>query len=208
MKNQQEVKTMKVNKRGMLLVIVLAVLIVMVSIVNVTYSWFEPLDQNGAGMEFTDEKNIRSENCSFKIYEGTVDSTTKAITYSDEAMASNKQLVIPNPTDVNKPTDGLKYYRITVTNTDEQNGSNISILFNCTIKAGTTIGVVSPTNSTHTYTEAVNNKVFLVRNAYITPRDSAKTDSGTLNIEFFIRYTGDEQDGLHINQDWIKLLYN
>ena len=200
---------MKVNKRGILLIIVLAVLIVMVSLVNVTYSWFEPLPKNGAGMHFTDEKYIRSENCSFKIYEGTVNETTKAISYESEV---GNDLIIPR-TESTDPSVGLKYYRITVTNADTQNGSNISILFNCTIgddnpNYDMTIGVVAPTNSTHTYTTSVTDKVFLIRNAYISPLDTAKADSGTLNIDFYIRYTGDQSGGFTIQKNWIKILYN
>ena len=191
----------RLNKRGMILIIVLAALIVLISVASASYSWFSPLSKDGIGMQFQQSNYIRSENCELTFFDGVADSTG-AIEYNTAVT----EFAVTKASNTSDPTSGLHYYRITVTNNDEDNGSNVSLLFDGTISAGTTIGVVAPSNSVHTYA-ANTTGVFLVRNAYVSPKDTSKTGAGVLNIDFFLRYTGSSAS-TSIYTSNVKILYN
>lgn len=204
-KNGKKAKNKKLlNRRGIILIVVLAVLILLINIITASYSWFSPVSKSGIGMQFQQGNYIRSEDCSFKVYDCSSSPPSFATTYPE----LGNQFSVSKASNSNNPTVGLHYYRITVTNNDSANGSNFSIFIDSTIPAGTTIGMVAPTNSVHTYSSATTGGVFLARNAYVSPHDTTKTGAGTLDIDFFIRYTGSDNNGISIAKSAVKLMYN
>ena len=187
-------------KRGIPLVLTLAVLILLVNVITASYSWFSPTSLSGAGMKFQQSDFIRSENCSLKLFQGT--KVNGVITYSE--VSTNTSVDSTPSTD---PTVGLNYFRVVVKNDDTVNASNVSILFNCTINADTTIGIMTPSNAVHTYTSDMAEKtVFLVRNAYVKKLVSTEVNPGELYVDFFIRYTG--SDSFTLSPSDLIILYN
>lgn len=187
-------------KRGIPLVLTLAVLILLVNVITASYSWFSPTSLSGAGMKFQQSDSIRSENCSLKLFQGT--KVNGVINYSE--VSTNASVTGTSSDD---PTEGLNYFRVVVKNADTVNASNVSILFNCAINAGTTIGIMTPSNAVHTYTSNMAEKtVFLVRNAYVKKLVSTEVNPGELYVDFFIRYTG--SGSFTLSPSDLEILYN
>lgn len=206
-KSRNKNPKMKYSRFGVMLVVFLAVLILIVNIISASYSWFSPDSVYGSGMTFVQSDYMRSEQCSFKLYQGEVKSS--GIDYdvqvlstgtASDTLVTSTTATLTSSADV---TEDLHYYRIEVQNEDTENASDISLYFT-NVPAGTTIGIVKPTNSTHTYSDATND-VNIVRNAYVKKYLSTDVDPGILYVEFFIRCTG---SSFTFDETDIYLLYN
>lgn len=71
-KDQKKKKMKSVNRRGIVLIAVLAMLILLVNIISFSYSWFQPRAVDGRGVKFDEVTRLRSEDCTFETYKGHV----------------------------------------------------------------------------------------------------------------------------------------
>ena len=186
-------------RRGVILIAVLAALILLINIVTVTYSWFTPGSASGTTLQFYQENDgIRSENCS---------ATYALRTAPDATVSSVTCPVATDGSDANDTVDsyeGLVYFKISIRNAADT-PTNISLYLNQSIPAGVTIGIVSPTNSVHTYTDGAANGDFLIRNAYVSA-SSSEIGSGEFEVEAFLRNTGSAP--FTLTTSYIQILYN
>ncbi len=200
------------NKRGIIIISILAALILAINIITASYSWFSPKVETGIGMSFVQDDRIRSEKCSFKLYQGNMRTQAEATTenpdygeidYSPSDEITDTDVTVSNVNNAEHP-DGLFYFRIEVLNADTANASNISLYFNKAVPANTTVGIVKPNSACHKYTDSTNN-VNLVRNAYVKKYVATDVDPGKLYVEFFVKCEG---DSFKFKKSNITLLYN
>lgn len=184
-------------RNGLKLILLLAALILVVSIVTMSYSWFEPGVRKRTGMEYKADVNVRSESCAITgNYVGAPDANdNNKIKYS--TAVSGAQSV---------SGDGIKYYRTVIANTDV-NPTNVSLYISSlpapnADNSAYGLGVASPSNSYHKY-KAAQSDIYIVRNAYIAGKSEG--ENGELYVDWFIKPNGNT---VKINFNHLYLMYN
>lgn len=215
-KSKSDKKKRFFGKKGYTITIVLAALILVVSIITLSYSWFSPMSQSGTSMSYSANIKVRSENCEIKgTYPATsenhlpmsaktgnlessyvsepVESVTVKLIESAVDLDSGVEL----PADTNYDTaNQIYYFRTKIDNNDVQ-PTNVSLYLKSvpTLVDESTpgetfsqfgIGVASPSNSYHTYTSQQSD-VCIVRNAFIRGMNDEKYE--TLYVDWFVRIT-------------------
>lgn len=71
-KNKMDEIRSKMNRKGIILIALLAVLILVINAVTFSYSWFEPQTESGRGLGFENTSHLRSEECEFETFIGEV----------------------------------------------------------------------------------------------------------------------------------------
>ena len=185
------------SRTGPKLILLLAVLILVVSIVTMSYSWFEPGVKKRTGMEYKADVNVRSEKCAIVgNYIGVKDpDDNDKIKYTTAAGAS--QTVSGND---------IKYFRTVIANTDP-NPTNVSLYISSLPAPSENnsaygLGVASPSNSFHKYSAAQQN-IYIVRNAYIA--GESEGENGELYVDWFIKPNG---NSVPITFSNLYLMYN
>lgn len=170
------------GKRGYTITVVLAALILVVSIITLSYSWYSPLSQPGTSMNYSADVKVRSENCAILDTKG-MDETK----YNNKGewdfttdISGSKQI----------PANSIYYFRTVISNNDVQ-PTNVSLYLKSfptgnVAKVG--LGVASPSNSYIEYTTD-NSDTCIVRNAFIYGKNDEKYKD--LYIIWFIKTSTD-----------------
>ena len=199
------------GKRGYTLTIVLAALILIVSIITLSYSWYSPLSQPGTSMNYSAKVSVRSENCSIlgtfpatsenalpmSMKTGNLEASYDATAAEDVTVQLITSLPQEHPEDAaidTADTGEIYYFRTKIANNDLQ-PTNVSLYMKTapTLVDGEApgdsfskigIGVVSPSNSYHTFT-TTQSDVCIIRNAFIRGMNDEKYK--TLYVDWFVR---------------------
>ena len=67
-KKKKAMKKAIMNRRGIFLILLLAVLILVLNIITASFSWFQPLTGTHNGMQYQETTGVRSENCTYVTY--------------------------------------------------------------------------------------------------------------------------------------------
>lgn len=181
-----------------LVCVLMAILIIVIGMTTVSFSWFEPGVKEGVGLQFSDEVNLRAENCSFKTFSGsmndkflddgvTINPNYGIVTYSDNELASGN-VTVSATTSGETTTPGIAYYKTVITNDNEDKDTVISLyLKNFNVANGSaSLGVAVPTNSFRSFTSNQSD-LHIVRNAHISYQVQNEARTGELVVEWFIK---------------------
>lgn len=178
--NKKKEKRLLVTRKGIALVIILALMILIVNIVTASYSWFMPLAENHNGMGYQSDTNLRSENCSFVTYAGTKQSND-SIDYNETVPITSSSYSI----NANTPY----YFKTKIVNADTKFSSNVSLFFE-SMPADTTLAVTFPSNTVRATGSSPETDFYVIRNAYVKVYVSTDADGpGLLEVEWFVKST-------------------
>lgn len=186
-KSKSKKKVMLTKRRGVIIISVLAVLVLVVNIITASFSWFTPQQVQGAGMAYTEDAYLRSEQCTFSTYQGTKRSTSQSGHYIDEIEYDASPI-----STISVPAGQTKYLRTSIINADTNYASDVSVYFNSigTASCNLTLAVTFPSNTVRTISSAQSD-YYLVRNAYVKVHDSNDVDGpGLLQIDWFVKNNG------------------
>lgn len=163
----------------------LALLIVIISMSTVSFSWFEPDVKEGIGLEFKDETKLRSQDCTIETYEGTLGN--KIVNYAG-AQVSSGDVTISATTSGETTTPAMKYYKTVIYNSSTDYDTVVSLflpLFTPN-EGNASIGVAYPTNSYRTFTSEQTD-IHIIRNAFVSKRVATDANPGQIIIEWFVK---------------------
>lgn len=176
--------------------VVLLVLIVIIGMTTVSFSWFAPDEASGTGLQFSETTSVRSQDCTCSTYYGTMNSDTGVVSYSNTPLSS--QTVAAGST---------AYFRTVIKNNNVKYDSNVSLfLVFSSIPSSTNydLAVTLPTNSYRTFSSS-DKQIHIIRNAYVSAFDNEKIGTGEIVVEWFVKTSG---GSLTISNSNIKLVYN
>ena len=153
----------------------MAILIVVIGMTTVSFSWFEPSNLSGSGLKFNTTTFVSSTDCTIKTYTGTKN-IDDVIKYDDEVSDS-----------VSVSSGETKYFKTIISNSNTKYAANVSLYmseFNVT-DGKASLAVIIPTNTYRSYTETQTD-LHIIRNAYISKKDSEVTGAGELEVEWFV----------------------
>ena len=176
------------KRNGIILIVLLAVMILVINIITLSYSWFSPEVKRGIGMHYGAELTVRSQNCSITHSVGSV--TKGAISYTAWNGSSTVTVEAGNK---------IQYFKTTVTNSDP-NPTNISLYISSL--PACSLGVATPSNTYRTFAEAQTH-IYILRNAYIEPLKDGTP--GMREIEWFVK-TSDTAVTIDLSN--VYLMYN
>lgn len=163
-------------KRKLLpLCILMAILIVVIGMTTVSFSWFEPSNLSGSGLKFNTTTFVSSTDCTIKTYTGTKN-IDDVIKYDDEISDS-----------ISVSSGETKYFKTIISNSNTNYAANVSLYmseFEVT-DGKASLAVIIPTNTYRSYTETQTD-LHIIRNAYISKKDSEVTGAGELEVEWFV----------------------
>lgn len=181
------------GRNGIVLVALLAVMILVISLITMSYSWFTPEVRKGTGMTYQADLKIRSENCSIV---GTYKNTAEA------NHAKNYSTAVGTSESV--PANGIRYFKTVISNADA-NATNVS-LYAASLPSGTYgLGVAYPSNSYHKYSSG-GSDVYIVRNAHID--GMSEGENGEIYVEWFIKNESDSAVTVNFSTLGLYLMYN
>ncbi len=175
------------NRITYALCILMAVLIVVIGMTTVSFSWFKPASKSGVGLSFSSSDPIRSEDC-----------IINTVVISDGSETSQ--------TSVSVPANGRQSFITTITHgEDSEFDTNVSLYISSIGAEGADycVGVVLPTNTYRDFTGAVTD-LHIIRNANI-PAES-KVSNGELKVEWFVDNKG--ESALNIDTTKLYITYN
>ena len=183
MSNKKKSKKKLLSKRnGIVLIVLLAVLILIVNIVTMSYSWYEPAVKSSTGVKYLSDVQIRSEECE-------IIGTYAATAENSRSMADKTGVLAYDDTSITTatiPANQIWYFETVIANNNQTSSSNVSLYLK-NIPAGAGLGVAYPSNSYHVFTEAKQD-VCIVRNAHIFGNQD--DDYSKLKIDWFIKTDG------------------
>lgn len=221
------------NRHGIVLIAALAALILIVNIVAFSYSWFTPGSDSGNSLRMDMNTKVRSENCTFETYRGTVvtedmyNGTGGYIAadyrgyYIDQVKYDSTK--IANNTAISVDAHSRVYFRTQIQNHDEQYPSVVS-LYHLNMPANLYVAVTYPTNTFHFVGATPYSDYFIIRNAYVKPKDENDVNGpGLLTVEWFVENRTDSAIDIKVTPDthtdlltenevidtvWLYLMYN
>lgn len=196
------------TRRGIILIVILAVMILLVNVITASFSWFAPKDPvTNVGMKYERITNNRSERCDFSTYQGTIVESYSTGNYIGQ---------INYDTQVTHVTIGpgdTEYFRTSIINSDPLYPSDISLYFaslghthdqsNPSDAATTnlTVAVSFPSNTVR-IESGEKTDYCLARNAYVKPHDTTDVDGpGLLQIDWFIKNNGSESVTINLDEE-------
>ena len=185
------------GRNGVILVALLAILILLINVVTFSYSWFTPSVKNSTGMSYQGSGGVRSQDCSTATFKLT--STNGKLSVGD-AVTANAEVAVADG-------DGIQYFRTVIYNNSSV-ATNVSLYLASvpTSSAAFSLGVMTPSNSFHTYTTSQTD-VSIIRNAYIAggvTRD-AGFEPGVREVIWFIKTQGAD---VAVDMTQLYILYN
>ena len=184
--------------------LILAVLIAIVSIVTVSFSWFEPGTKEGIGLAFNDETKLRAQNCTITTFEGT--KNQDGTYYYGVTNVGTDNVTINATTSGDTTTPAIKYYRTVITNSSEDYDTVVSLYLSSFSPSdgNASIGVAYPTNSYRTFT-VTQKDIHIVRNAYVPRKIVTDQNPGELVIEWFVKC---DSGSVTFNPSEVYLMYS
>lgn len=175
------------------LCILMVIMILIIGIPSVSYSWFEPDTKEGVGLQFSEEAQLRAQNCSFKTYSGTMNNTSGTqgyglVQYNDTEISSGN-VTVSASTSGETTTPGIAYYKTVIKNNNDNKDTVVSLyLKNFTVSSGgsASLAVAVPTNSYRTF-KSSQTDIHIVRNAHISYLVQNEARTGELVVEWFVR---------------------
>ena len=172
----------------------MALLIIVISMTSISYSWFEPGEKAGIGLEFVDDTKLRAQsNCKVETYTGT--KQNGEINYPDKV--SEEITVDDNQT---------MYFKTIITNNSEVHDTVVSLyLPSFTPSDGSaSLCVAVPTNSVRTFS-AEQMDLHIIRNAYVPKLVATDANPGQLIVEWFVKC---ESGSVTFNPSQVYLMYS
>ena len=206
-----------INKRtGVIFVSLLAVIILVINLLTLSYSWYEPQSVTGKGIYFNKNTNLRSENCSFSTYVGTVvddpeEGFIGEIRYSESATTGSVSIPACDVV-AGETVPGRKYFRTNILNSSREYPSVVS-LFLASMPANLTVCVTFPSNSVRAVGSTAKSDYYLIRNAYVKKYETTDADGpGLLQVDWFVENYTNSAISLNIGTpsagDGLYLMYN
>lgn len=186
------------TKKGIMLISLLAILVLVVSIITASYSWFSPKSVKGTGINYHTDVRFRSENCTVTHYRGSVG------TGENNGVISYTKINDPT-TDItitaSTTSETIAYFMTNVTNNDTKYPTVVSMYMSDFPDSGSNFGfgIAAPSNSYRQIT-AQQHDFYFVRNAFITQNDNS--DDATLSVEWFVKIP---QNGSDVTIDLSKM---
>lgn len=182
-----------------LLCILIAVLIVIISLTTMSFSWFEPDTAQGIGLKFEDTSKIRAENCEIHTFVGSKVQDANNVDFGKILYGDNA-----NTTEQTITEGNVGYYKTVITNNSEINDTVVSLYLASLTAAGDSttygLGVASPTNTYRNF-NTTKADIHIIRNAYISNENGKRE----LSVEWFIKCgTG----SVTFNPSNVYLMYN
>ena len=167
------------------LCLLMAVLIIVIGMTSISYSWFEPDVKEGIGLELKDTTKLRSNECTVVTYSGT--KGNKIVHYETSPVA-NSNVTLSADTSGETPKPEYLYYKTVITNASEDYDTVVSLFLPSFIPSNgnSSICVAVPTNSCRTYT-STQLDIHIIRNAYVPKRIATDANPGQLIVEWFVR---------------------
>ena len=183
-KNQKKVNNAKnaLTRRGITLIVVLAVLILLVNVITASFSWFIPNSQTANNVEYSASDVIRSEDCKFATFAGVLQTegsgssqVVTGITYPSVASSTTLS------------AGQTAYFRTEIINENENFASNVSLFISeITASGNVKICVTYPSNTVRTITSNVTD-YSIIRNANVKQYDEQDVNGpGLLEVEWFV----------------------
>lgn len=182
-------------KRIMPLICLFLALMIAIVSMPVSYSWFEPDNKEGIGLEFKDETKLRAQTCSVQTYRGTIGN--KLVHY-EVLPVSNSNITIS--------ASETAYFKTVVSNSSHDYDTVVSLFISSFAPSGGTasICVSYPTNSVRTYKDTQKD-LHIVRNAYVPKLVETDANPGLLVVEWFVKC---ESGSVTFNPSQVFLMYN
>ena len=196
-------------RKGMSLVLILAVMILVVSIVSLSFSWFRPGERTGIGVGYNAEIALRSENCAITTYySNSIGAASDGkIIYYDEYPYPDSNDPEASST-VTVPAGERVYFKTVIENLDV-NGTNVSLYISQIPESapGGTIGlgVATPSNTYHTYS-AQQTDVYIIRNAFVHGYVADAEEDYFTVVEWFVR--NNTASDITVDLSKLYLMYN
>lgn len=190
-----------------LLCILMAVMIVVIGMTSVSFSWFEPGTKEGIGLEFTETTTLRAENCTIQTYSGTLNDSPGTsgyglVGYTNTPLSSSSVTVNEGDT---------VYYKTVITNSSDKYDTVVSLFLpaftvaqNSESKSKSSIGVAYPTNSFRTYS-STQTDIHIIRNAHVVKKIDTDANPGELSVEWFVKCT---EGSVTFNPGAVFLMYS
>lgn len=158
------------------LCIVMAVLIVIISVTTVSFSWFEPGKKSGTGLQFSEVDIVRPSNC------------CKMVNY----IVGETETEFSGDTETTIASGNTAYFKTVVKNNADYD-TNISLYLeniSLTPPADTVgdfmLAVTIPTNTCRSFQQSQTD-MHIVRNACVRAYDVEVAGTGEITIEWFIK---------------------
>ena len=185
------------------LCILMAMLIAVLSITSVSYSWFEPAEAEGVALSFNEETKLRAENCTVATYKGT--KGNNIITYETNEV-KNEDITLEATGSVDNVIPSYVYFKTVISNKNEEYDSVVSLYlpsFTPT-NGSSSLCVAVPTNSVRTFSEEIKD-IHIIRNAYIRKLVHTDANPGQLIVEWFVKC---ESGSVTFNPSQVYLMYS
>lgn len=191
------------------LCLLMAVLILVISMTTVSFSWFEPDVKEGIGLQYNDEVTLRDEHCTIITYSGSLNNTPGSlgyglVQYSGEVGTSD--VTVSATTSGETTTPGFAYFKTVITNSSEDYDTVVSLFLPSITpndgRAG--LGVATPTNSYRTF-GAEQTDIHIIRNAQVKMHVSTDANPGQLSVEWFVKC---ESGSVTFNPSQVYLMYS
>ena len=176
------------------LCVLMAIMIVVIGMTSVSFSWFEPDVKEGIGLEFKDTTQLRSQECSVATYEGSKGNKitnygTTPVENADVTLtATSSTTTAEDGTETTVYTPAFAYYKTVITNSSVDYDTVVSLFLpSFTPSNGNaSIGVAFPTNSFRTFTSAQTD-IHIIRNAHVSKYVETDANPGQLVVEWFVK---------------------
>ncbi len=177
------------------LCLLLSLLIVIISMSTVSFSWFEPDTKEGIGLEFKEDTKLRAQNCTLATYRGTMGN--KLVTYGGNPVGNSV---------VTLSEGEVAYFKTVVSNSSREYDTVVSLFLPTFTPSGGTskICVTYPTNSVRIYS-AEQTDLHIVRNAYVPMLVETDANPGLLVVEWFVKC---DVGSVTFNPSQVYLMYS
>ncbi len=170
----------------------MAVLIIVISMTTVSFSWFTPGSLSGSGLKFSSSTFVSSTDCTVTTYIGKKN--------ADDVIKYDEVVDDPVMLSYGDNVYNTLYFKTIISNNNENYAANVSLYmtdFTVDQNSKASIAVTLPTNTYRTYTGTLNEddaqteavhieNLHIIRNAYITKKDVEITGAGELEVEWFV----------------------
>lgn len=196
------------SRRGVIMIALIAVLVLVINIISASFSWFTPNEENKLSMSYSFTGTVRSENCTMYHYLGN------KLRSADGDILDDGQYWGQTVYDSNNSTGSVTiaaghdaFFKTEILNDDTKNASDISLyIANASNLRGATLAVTYPGNSVRKIPTTQSEDIYLIRDAYVKPKDSADVNHpGKLEVEWFVK-AGSSSVTVYLSD--IYLLYN
>lgn len=176
-----------------LLCLIMALLIVIISMTTMSFSWFEPDVKKGIGLEFKDETKLRAQSCTINTYSKNIDG------YYNESVVANANVTVT--------AGSVAYFKTVINNSSRDYDTVVSLYlpaFTPAASSSAKLCVAVPTNSVRDFTSAQTD-LHIIRNAYVPNYVATDSNPGTLIVEWFVKC---DVGSVTFNPSQVYLMYS